>query len=99
MRQAEEEEADDDPAVQEGAAVCLQAAWRGYRERRRLLLCRQAALTIQRSWRQCCYRREGAACVIQAAWRGHREQESYRRLQHSVLLIQAASRGFLARQR
>ncbi|KAL2088445.1 hypothetical protein ACEWY4_015344 [Coilia grayii] len=103
-RQAEEEEededeVDDDPAVQQGAAVCLQAAWRGYRERRRLLLRRQAASTIQRSWRQCRHRREGAACIIQAAWRGHREQESYRRLRHSVLLIQAACRGFLARQR
>ncbi|XP_063044943.1 unconventional myosin-IXAa isoform X3 [Engraulis encrasicolus] len=103
-RHADEEEEEDeedevDPAVQQGAAVCLQAAWRGYRERRRLLLCRQAASTIQRSWRQCRHRREGAACVVQAAWRGHRERESYRRLRHSVLLIQAACRGFLARQR
>ncbi|XP_076142942.1 unconventional myosin-IXAa isoform X4 [Alosa pseudoharengus] len=100
-RQAEEEDEDeeDDPAVQQEAAVCLQAAWRGYRERRRLLLWGRASLTIQRSWRQCRHRRAGAACVIQAAWRGHRERESYRRLQRSVLLIQAASRGFLARQR
>ncbi|KAG9341186.1 hypothetical protein JZ751_019625 [Albula glossodonta] len=94
-----EEEAEPDPALQEGAVLCLQAAWRGYRERRRFLQRREAARVIQRSWRHHSYRRGRAARTIQTAWRGHHERSSYHRLRGRVVLLQAAGRGYLARQR
>ncbi|XP_067311383.1 unconventional myosin-IXAa isoform X4 [Pseudorasbora parva] len=86
-----------DLRVQQGAAVCIQAAWRGFRERRRLLLWKEAAVVIQKNWRL--YRRDGAALRIQAAWRRHRARELYLRQRDVAILLQATSRGYLARQR
>ncbi|KTG40962.1 hypothetical protein cypCar_00030410, partial [Cyprinus carpio] len=83
--------------VQQEAAVCIQSAWRGFKERRRLLLWREAALVIQRTWRQ--YWRGRAACRIQTAWRRHRARELYLRQQDITIRLQAAGRGYLARQR
>lgn len=83
--------------VQQGAAVCIQSAWRGYRERRRLLLWREAALVIQRNWRL--YRREQAALRIQTAWRRHWARELYLRQRDITIRLQAVGRGYLARQR
>uniref|UniRef100_A0A8C1RH14 Myosin IXAa n=1 Tax=Cyprinus carpio TaxID=7962 RepID=A0A8C1RH14_CYPCA len=83
--------------VQQEAAVCIQSAWRGFKERRRLLLWREAALVIQRTWRQ--YWRGRAACQIQTAWRRHRARELYLRQQDITIRLQAAGRGYLARQR
>uniref|UniRef100_A0A8C1W102 Myosin IXAa n=1 Tax=Cyprinus carpio TaxID=7962 RepID=A0A8C1W102_CYPCA len=83
--------------VQQEAAVCIQSAWRGFKERRRLLLWREAALVIQRTWRQ--YWRGRAACRIQTAWRRHRARELYLRQQDITIRLQAAGRGYLARRR
>ncbi|XP_035250865.1 unconventional myosin-IXAa-like isoform X2 [Anguilla anguilla] len=94
-----EEEAEPDPALQEAAALCLQTAWRGYRERQRLLQRTEAARVIQSGWRLLSCRRARAARTVQAAWRGHRQRGCYHRLRDAVLLLQAAGRGYLARQR
>ncbi|XP_072517059.1 unconventional myosin-IXAa isoform X2 [Salminus brasiliensis] len=94
-----DEQLEYDHNVQQGAAVFLQSVWRGFRERRRFLLWREAVLVIQRSWRVCCYRRGRAALTIQAAWRSHKARKRYLLLRHMVILLQAACRGYLARQR
>uniref|UniRef100_A0A8C1UNS5 Myosin IXAa n=1 Tax=Cyprinus carpio TaxID=7962 RepID=A0A8C1UNS5_CYPCA len=83
--------------VQQEAAVCIQSAWRGFKDRRRLLLWREAAVVIQRNWRL--YWRGQAACRIQTAWRGHRARKLYLRQRDSAIRLQAAGRGYLARQR
>ncbi|XP_074477789.1 unconventional myosin-IXAa isoform X3 [Sebastes fasciatus] len=98
----EEEEEEEveyyDPNVQEGAALCLQTNWRGYRERQRFRLWREAALVLQRAWRLWLYRRCTAALVLQTAWRCHQARDAYLRLYGAVAHLQAISRGFLARQ-
>ncbi|XP_068595862.1 unconventional myosin-IXAb-like [Brachionichthys hirsutus] len=88
-----------DTGAEEAAAVCLQAAWRSYRERRRLLQWWDAAAVLQRSWRHFCRRRSLAAVTVQTAWRGFRERRSYRQTYRSVTQLQAMSRGYLARLR
>ncbi|XP_056137125.1 unconventional myosin-IXAb [Lampris incognitus] len=90
-------EAAVDPAIQEGAAVCLQAAWRCYRARRKFLQCQDSALVIQRSWRNCLHHRTLAAIVIQAAWRRFRERRHYCRFRQAVTFLQASARGYLTR--
>ncbi|XP_044064047.1 unconventional myosin-IXAa isoform X4 [Siniperca chuatsi] len=92
------EEEDYDPTVQEGAALCVQTHWRGYRERQRFRLWREAALVLQRAWRLWLYRRCTAALVIQTSWRCHQAREAYLRLYGAVVKLQAISRGHLARQ-
>ncbi|XP_035388046.1 unconventional myosin-IXAa isoform X3 [Electrophorus electricus] len=94
-----EEQLGCDPGVQQEAAVCIQSAWRGFREGRQFLLWRAAAVVIQRNWRLCFYRRARAASVIQAAWRGHRARERYLQQRHTVILLQAACRSYLSKQR
>uniref|UniRef100_A0A4W6F4P1 Myosin IXA n=1 Tax=Lates calcarifer TaxID=8187 RepID=A0A4W6F4P1_LATCA len=94
----EEEEEDYDPNVQQGAALCLQTHWRGYRERQRFRLWREAALVLQRAWRLWLHRRCTAALVIQTAWRCHRAREAYLRVYNAVVQLQAICRGYLARQ-
>ncbi|XP_018621037.2 unconventional myosin-IXa-like isoform X2 [Scleropages formosus] len=84
---------------QQGAALQLQAVWRGYRARRKFLQWREGALVIQRRWRKWQKRRNRAACTIQTAWRRHKERQSYCTLRSSILLFQAACRGYLARHR
>ncbi|XP_052416146.1 unconventional myosin-IXAa isoform X5 [Carassius gibelio] len=83
--------------VQQEAAVCIQSAWRGFTERRRLLLWREAAVVIQRNWRL--YWRGRAALRIQTAWRRHRARELYLQQRDITIRLQAAGRGYLARQR
>ncbi|XP_052457119.1 unconventional myosin-IXAa isoform X1 [Carassius gibelio] len=83
--------------VQQEAAVCIQSAWRGFKDRRRLLLWREAAVVIQRNWRL--YWRSRAACRIQTAWRGHRARKLYLQQRDSAIRLQAVGRGYLARQR
>uniref|UniRef100_A0AAR2KR15 Myosin IXA n=1 Tax=Pygocentrus nattereri TaxID=42514 RepID=A0AAR2KR15_PYGNA len=85
--------------LQHGAAVCLQAAWRGYRERRLYLLQRDAVLLLQRGWRRCMQRRQRAAGLIQATWRAHRQRLRYLQLCRAIVILQAACRGHQARQR
>ncbi|XP_054897389.1 unconventional myosin-IXAa-like isoform X2 [Poeciliopsis prolifica] len=85
---------------EEAAAVCLQSAWRGYRERRRFLQQRASAVTIQRSWRSCRQRRwTQAAVVIQSVWRRVRARNRFCRARSSVTQLQAIGRGHLARVR
>uniref|UniRef100_A0A8C7KPL5 Myosin IXA n=1 Tax=Oncorhynchus kisutch TaxID=8019 RepID=A0A8C7KPL5_ONCKI len=95
------QEDDYDPSIQEGAALCIQTAWRGYKERWRFGLWREAALLLQREWRALLKRREreGAALAIQTAWRCHMAREAYLRLRGTMTLLQAAGKGYLARQR
>ncbi|XP_045083105.1 unconventional myosin-IXAb isoform X4 [Coregonus clupeaformis] len=95
----EQLEAAVDPAVQEEAAVCLQAAWKGYRERRLFLQWQDSALIIQRSWRNSSQRRALAANTVQTAWRAYRERAHYCRTHSAVTMLQAAGRGYLARLR
>uniref|UniRef100_A0A8C7WC41 Unconventional myosin-IXa-like n=1 Tax=Oncorhynchus mykiss TaxID=8022 RepID=A0A8C7WC41_ONCMY len=90
-------EAAVDPAVQEEAAVCLQAAWKGYRERRLFLQWQDSALIIQRSWRNISRRRVLAAITVQTAWRAYRERAHNCRTHSAATLLQAAGRGYLAR--
>ncbi|XP_049898051.1 unconventional myosin-IXAa isoform X5 [Epinephelus moara] len=98
LRSIEEEEEDYDPSVQEGAALCLQTHWRGFRERQKFRLWKEAALVLQRAWRLWLQRRCSAALVIQTAWRCHQARQTYLRLYAAVVQLQAISRGFLARQ-
>lgn len=86
-----------DSEDEEAAAVCLQAAWRSYRERRRFRQRRDSAVVIQRRWRLFCQRRCAAAVTVQAAWRGFRERGRYRRVCTSVTRLQALGRGYMAR--
>ncbi|XP_020567817.1 unconventional myosin-IXa isoform X4 [Oryzias latipes] len=88
-----------DPVLQEGAALCLQTHWRGYRARQRFRRWRQAALVLQKLWRFQLERRCAAALVIQAAWRCHGARREYLDLRDAVGKLQALSRGFLARRR
>ncbi|MCJ8736085.1 hypothetical protein PDJAM_G00254800 [Pangasius djambal] len=89
-----------DSELQHRAAVCVQAAWRGYRERRLYLLQRDAVLLLQRSWRRCVQQqRHRAACLIQAFWRAHKQRQIYWQLSKAVITLQAAWRGHQARQR
>ncbi|KAI4904764.1 hypothetical protein NFI96_015365 [Prochilodus magdalenae] len=94
-----DEQLEYDRNVQQGAAVCIQSAWRGFREHQKFLLWRKAALVIQRNWRLCCYRRGRAALTIQAAWKSHKARMHYLQQRHMVIVLQAAWRGCLARRR
>ncbi|XP_017333513.1 unconventional myosin-IXAa isoform X3 [Ictalurus punctatus] len=89
-----------DDNVRQGAAICIQSAWRGFQERRRFLIWKEAVLVIQRNWRLCHYRRYSQAAVtIQAAWRSYKAREQYIHHRHIIVLFQAGCRGYLARQR
>ncbi|XP_051547718.1 unconventional myosin-IXAb-like isoform X2 [Myxocyprinus asiaticus] len=83
--------------LQQGAVVCLQAAWRGYRARRLYLLQKKAVTLIQRHWRRYMQTRERAAGLIQTAWRTHRQR--YQHQCRAAVTLQAACRGHQARQR
>ncbi|XP_051739248.1 unconventional myosin-IXAb isoform X15 [Ctenopharyngodon idella] len=88
-----------DSELQQGAAVCVQAAWRGYRERRQYLQQKRAVLLIQRRWRRFLQRRERAAGLIQAVWRTHRQRHRFLQQRRAAVTLQAACRGRQARQR
>uniref|UniRef100_A0A8B9LI16 Myosin IXAb n=1 Tax=Astyanax mexicanus TaxID=7994 RepID=A0A8B9LI16_ASTMX len=88
----------DASELRHGAAVCLQAAWRGYEERKLYLLQRGAVLLLQRGWRRCMQRRWRAAGLIQATWRAHRQRQRYLQLCRAIITLQAACRGHQARQ-
>lgn len=79
--------------------MCLQAAWRSYRERRWFRQQRHSAVVIQRRWRRFCRRRCLAAVTLQAAWRGFRERSRYRQTCASLTQLQALGRGYVARLR
>uniref|UniRef100_A0A8C3FMI6 Myosin IXA n=1 Tax=Chrysemys picta bellii TaxID=8478 RepID=A0A8C3FMI6_CHRPI len=88
-----------DPLLFSNAALVLQAHWRGFVERRRFLQMRVAAFIIQNYWRECSRRRHAAAMCIQGGWRGYCAKRLYRAKRNKVILLQAACRGYIARQR
>uniref|UniRef100_A0A8C1SVW5 Myosin IXAb n=1 Tax=Cyprinus carpio TaxID=7962 RepID=A0A8C1SVW5_CYPCA len=65
-----------DAELQQGAALRLQAAWRGFRERRLYLRRRRAALLIQKHWRRVLQTRHTAARLLQAVWRSCRQRQT-----------------------
>uniref|UniRef100_A0A452IA58 Uncharacterized protein n=1 Tax=Gopherus agassizii TaxID=38772 RepID=A0A452IA58_9SAUR len=88
-----------DPLPFSNAALILQAHWRGFVERRRFLQMRDAAFIIQNYWRECSKRRHAAAMCIQGGWRGYCTKRLYRVKRNKIILLQAACRGYIARQR
>lgn len=94
----EAEEVQIDQNAHGKAALCLQTHWRGYRERHRFTLWKEAALVLQRAWRLWLCQRCTAALVIQTAWRCHRARDAYLRLYAAAVHLQAIIRGHLARQ-
>nr|XP_055048049.1 unconventional myosin-IXAb isoform X2 [Misgurnus anguillicaudatus] len=88
-----------DEELQQEAVVCLQAAWRGYRERRLYVMKKDAALLIQRRWRRCLQTRANAAQLIQVTWQTYRQRRRYLQLRRAVVTLQAACRGHQTRQR
>uniref|UniRef100_A0A8C8E9B8 Myosin IXA n=1 Tax=Otus sunia TaxID=257818 RepID=A0A8C8E9B8_9STRI len=77
----------------------LQRWFRSMLCRRQFLQMQFAAHLIQSCWREYAKRRHSAATSIQAAWRGHRAKRSYAARRSKVICLQAACRGYLARQR
>uniref|UniRef100_A0A8C1IPB3 Myosin IXAb n=1 Tax=Cyprinus carpio TaxID=7962 RepID=A0A8C1IPB3_CYPCA len=65
-----------DAELQQGAALRLQAAWRGFRERRLYLRRRRAVLLIQKHWRRVLQTRHTAARLLQAVWRSCRQRQT-----------------------
>ncbi|XP_043350366.1 unconventional myosin-IXa isoform X15 [Dermochelys coriacea] len=88
-----------DPLLLSNAALVLQAYWRGFVERRRFLQMRVAAFIIQNYWREYSRRRHAAATCIQGGWRGYCAKRLCRAKRNKVILLQAACRGYIARQR
>lgn len=88
-----------DAELQQGAAVCLQTAWRGFRERQLFLRRRRAALIIQTSWRRVLQTRHSAACLIQSSWRSLRQRRRFLQQRRAAVTIQAACRGQRERHR
>uniref|UniRef100_A0A8C4YFB3 Myosin IXA n=1 Tax=Gopherus evgoodei TaxID=1825980 RepID=A0A8C4YFB3_9SAUR len=66
---------------------------------RRFLQMRDAAFIIQNYWRECSKRRHAAAMCIQGGWRGYCTKRLYRVKRNKIILLQAACRGYIARQR
>ncbi|KAM6119619.1 unconventional myosin-IXa [Pterocles gutturalis] len=98
-RSRKQGEPSPDSLVLGKAAVVLQTHWRGFVERRRFLQMHFAAQLIQSCWREHAKRRHEAATSIQAAWRGHCAKRAYAASRSRVICLQAACRGYLARQR
>uniref|UniRef100_I3J098 Myosin IXB n=1 Tax=Oreochromis niloticus TaxID=8128 RepID=I3J098_ORENI len=80
--------------------IFLQRWVRAHLQRKEFLELRQAAVTIQRSWRR--YRREEqrrrAATLIQAVWRGHRQRSENAKQRRGATKIQALVRGHSAQE-
>uniref|UniRef100_A0A8B9CT92 Myosin IXA n=1 Tax=Anser brachyrhynchus TaxID=132585 RepID=A0A8B9CT92_9AVES len=79
--------------------ITLLQRWFRFVERRRFLQMQFAAHLIQSCWREHSKRRHDAATSIQAAWRGHCAKRLYRVSRSKIISLQAACRGYLARQR
>ncbi|XP_048473063.1 unconventional myosin-IXAa isoform X2 [Rhincodon typus] len=87
-----------DPSVLNAAATSIQAVWKGYQQRRMLLQMHDAAIVIQKWWRDY-HRYRLAALCIQKHWRRYKEMQAYRAFRDSIIKIQAANRGFVVRRR
>uniref|UniRef100_A0A5F8GUI5 Myosin IXA n=1 Tax=Monodelphis domestica TaxID=13616 RepID=A0A5F8GUI5_MONDO len=82
--------------------ILLQRWFRAMLSRQHFLHLRQmrtAASIIQETWREHCRRRHAAATCIQAGWRGYWKSKLYKEQRNKIILLQAACRGFRARQR
>ncbi|XP_058256600.1 unconventional myosin-IXb isoform X3 [Hemibagrus wyckioides] len=79
--------------------VFLQRWFRAKLQRREFLQMKQAAIFLQRSWRDCRKRRCQAATLIQAMWRGFKQRGEFQNRRASVTKIQALVRGQSARKR
>ncbi|XP_061451928.1 unconventional myosin-IXa isoform X7 [Rhineura floridana] len=97
-KQAEKEEFLNKSICLRKAAVVLQAYWRGYVARRRFQQMQVASFIIQSYWRECLRHRHAAATAIQAKWRSYHTRRVYRAKRNKVILLQAAYRGYKARQ-
>ncbi|XP_067871726.1 unconventional myosin-IXAa isoform X2 [Heterodontus francisci] len=87
-----------DLSVLNAAATSIQAMWKGYRQRKMFLQMHDAAIVIQRCWRDYCRYRLAALC-IQTHWRRYKEMQAYKAFRDSIVKIQAANRGFVVRRR
>ncbi|XP_060709914.1 unconventional myosin-IXAa isoform X1 [Hemiscyllium ocellatum] len=87
-----------DLSVLNAAATSIQAVWKGYQQRKMLLRMHDAAIVIQRWWRDY-HRYRLAALCIQKHWRRYKEMQAYRAFRDSIIKIQAANRGFVVRRR
>ncbi|KAL8178197.1 UNVERIFIED_CONTAM: hypothetical protein K2H54_035587, partial [Gekko kuhli] len=90
------------------STVCLQAACRGYRLRKTLQLQNEAALKIQAAFRAHAARMKyqtmvQASLMIQRWYRASRTaskiRQNFLRTKEAVIILQAASRGWLVRKR
>lgn len=88
-----------DAELQQGAALRLQTAWRGFRERRLYLRQRRAALIIQTGWRRVLQARHAAGILIQAVWKSYRQRRSFLQQRRAAVTLQAACRGQRDRHR
>lgn len=86
--------------------VMIQRWFRGILQRRKFVLFRSAAITLQSFWRMCsaqkqylCLRQERAAVIIQSAWRMVTARRWYQKLRLGVICVQSHIRGKLARAR
>ncbi|XP_051898401.1 unconventional myosin-IXAa isoform X7 [Pristis pectinata] len=87
-----------DSSVLDAAATSIQAMWKSYSQRKMYLQMRDAAIVIQRCWRDYCKHKLAALC-IQTYWRRYKEMQTYRAFRDSIIKIQAANRGFVVRRR
>lgn len=82
--------------------VAIQKGVRAYIERKRFCRLKEAAITVQRWWRQIlsrrCLRAAAAAVTIQRAWRHYRTKSWMRNLRDNLVQFQARARGFLLRR-
>uniref|UniRef100_A0A8C6UY95 Abnormal spindle microtubule assembly n=1 Tax=Neogobius melanostomus TaxID=47308 RepID=A0A8C6UY95_9GOBI len=88
-------------------AIVLQAAFRGYRVRKRLSKMHRAATVIQANFRRCkqetVFKKQcWAACVLQQRLRAQKQMKAearhYRKQREAVAVLQAAYRGMKARE-
>ncbi|XP_045501467.1 unconventional myosin-IXAa-like isoform X2 [Colias croceus] len=78
--------------------ITIQRWFRALLERRRFLALRRASFTIQSYCRQWLASRHEAATTLQAWFRGTRVRRWYTKFRDSVILFQAAAKGFLLRK-
>ncbi|XP_055844229.1 unconventional myosin-IXa-like isoform X3 [Episyrphus balteatus] len=87
--------------------ILIQRWFRGILQRKKFLLYKSAALTIQSYWRMTLAQekltsnrqRWSAAITIQSFWKMYKQKTFYHKLRLSIVVVQAHARGMLARLR
>uniref|UniRef100_F6SHT7 Vacuolar protein sorting-associated protein 29 n=1 Tax=Xenopus tropicalis TaxID=8364 RepID=F6SHT7_XENTR len=79
------------------AACIIQSWWRCRRTRLRFLKTKNSVLVIQNCWREHNLKKQRAAVSIQSWWRASYQKSLYQRKLKCIIVLQAASRGYLAR--